>query len=116
MNARFVRLSIIAASAAATALLAGAPAVHAAEGDAQFLAGLADLGITFATPEAAIAAGNNVCDIVSEGSANSIAPAEIRSAIVNAMVGEGLTENSAIQLMATAVAAYCPDFDVLLGA
>lgn len=114
MHARFVCLSTVAAAAAA-ALTVGSPVAHAAEGDAQFLAALTDLGIVFATPDEAIAAGNNVCDIVAEGSANSVAPTEIRSAIVNSMVGEGLTGADATQLMISAVAAYCPEYDAVLG-
>ena len=112
MHARLVRPAI---AAAAAALVVGAPLAHAAEGDAQFLASLADLGIVFATPEDAVAAGNNVCDIVAEGSANGVAPTEIRSAIVNAMLGEGLTEAEAGRLMIGAVAAYCPVYTAVTG-
>ena len=110
MHARFIPLAV---TTAAAVLVVGAPAAHAAEGDAQFLAALAELGIVFASPEEAVAAGNNVCDIVAEGSANAVAPAEIRSAIVNSMVGEGLTEADAGQLMISAVAAYCPQYSAV---
>lgn len=112
MHARFARLAVMAA---AGALMIGAPVAHAAEGDEQFLAALADLGIVFESPEEAVAAGNNVCDIVAEGSANAVTPVEIRSAIVNSMVGEGLSEAEAGQVMISAVAAYCPQYTTVTG-
>ena len=63
MHARFVRLSSAAAAVAATTFVFGSPVAQAADGDAEFLATLAGLGIEFATPDEAVAAGNNICDI-----------------------------------------------------
>ena len=115
MHARFVRLSSAAAAVAATTFVFGSPVAHAAEGDAEFLSTLAGLGIEFATPDEAVAAGNNICDIVSEGNANGIAPTEIRSVVVNSMVGESLTSAEATQVMLSAVSAYCPEFATVVG-
>ena len=67
MHARFARLSSAAAAIAVTTVVFGSPVAQAADGDAEFLATLAGLGIEFATPDEAVAAGNNICDIVSEG-------------------------------------------------
>lgn len=114
MHAYVVRLSSLTA-AAVGALALSSPAAYAGEGDAQFLSTLADLGIVFATSEEAIAAGNNVCDIVAEGSANNVAPVEIQSAIVNSMTDEGLSAAEGAQLMSGAVAAYCPQYGAVVG-
>ncbi|MDY6995958.1 MAG: DUF732 domain-containing protein [Actinomycetota bacterium] len=114
MHARYVRLSSSIAAAGAAALVLGSPAAHAGEGDAQFLSTLADLGIVFATDDEAIAAGNNVCDIVAEGSANNLPATEIRSAIITAMVGEGLTDVAGTQVMDSAVATYCPEYGAVV--
>ncbi|KWX67147.1 DUF732 domain-containing protein [Mycobacterium sp. NAZ190054] len=107
MRARFALLTI----AAALAAVAAAPAAHATDADTQFLGLVADLGLEFATPDEAVAAGNNVCDIVAEGSANNVAPAEIRADIISSLLGEGLDEVKATQFMLGAVSAYCPVYD-----
>lgn len=115
MYVRTAGLSALAAATAVAALVAGPPIAHASEADSQFLSALADLGIQFATPDAAVAAGNNVCDIVAEGSANNVDPARIRADIVASMLDEGLTEATATQLMWSAVAAYCPQYNAVVG-
>ena len=115
MFARFARLSSIAVAAAALTLTSGTALAHATEADSRFLSTLAQLGIEFPTVDQAIAAGNNICDIVAEGSANRVDPAEIRSAIVNSIGGYGLSEGVALQLMSGAVDAYCPEYDAIAG-
>ena len=107
MHARFARLSSATAAIAVTTVVFGSPVAQAADGDA-------GLGIEFATPDEAVAAGNNICDIVSEGNANGIAPTEIRSVVVNSMVGESLTSAEATQVMLSAVSAYCPEFTAVV--
>lgn len=115
MHARFARMPSAAAAIAALTFTFGSPVAQAAEGDAEFLSTLAGLGIEFATPDEAVAAGNNICDIVSEGNANGIAPTEIRSVVVNSMVGESLTSVEATQVMLSAVSAYCPELTAAVG-
>lgn len=111
MRARYPRLLISVAGAAAVAAAITAPAAHATDADIQFLTLVDDLGIEFATADEAVAAGNNVCDIVAEGSANNIAPAEIRGSVLRSLAGEGLDEDRATQLMLGAVNAYCPVYN-----
>ena len=118
MYSRHARPAITAASAAATAmtiLFAGSPIAQATEADDQFLSVVTNLGLTFATSDDAIAAGNNICDIVAEGSANNISPLEIRSSIIESLQGEGLEGPSAEQLMWGAVNAYCPQYNAVVG-
>ncbi|MGE0217108.1 DUF732 domain-containing protein [Mycolicibacterium sp.] len=120
MISRYVRRSAVGAAAAIStavlsgALTAGVPSAHATEADDQFLSLVADLGLEFATPDAAIEAGNNVCDIVAEGSANNVAPAEIRGSIINALLAEGLAAPAAAQLMTGAVNAFCPEYTAVV--
>ncbi len=114
MFGRYVSLTVAAFSATATALTLGSPVAHATEADAQFLAVVESLGLQFATPDEAVEAGNNVCDIVAEGSANNINPAEIRTSLVASLLGEGLDVPSATRLMQGAVGAYCPDFQAIV--
>jgi hypothetical protein len=116
MYSRCTRLMAVAAgTAASVAVLMGAPIAHATEADDQFLAVVANLGLEFATPDEAVEAGNNVCDIVSEGSANNISPAEIRSSIITSLRGEGVDNAVAAQLMWGAVDAYCPQYNAVVG-
>lgn len=117
MYSRHVHLTGIAAavSAAAATLLVGATTANATESDDQFLSVVAELGLGFATPDEAIEAGNNICDIVAEGTANNIAPPEIRSSIIESLRGEGLDGPRATQLMWGAVNAYCPQYDAAVG-
>lgn len=111
MRATFARLSILAAGAAAAVALASPPTASATDADAQFLAVVAGLGLEFATHDEAVEAGNNVCDIVAEGSSNNVDPAEIRRSIVTSLLGEGVTEDQATRLMVGAVSAYCPIYN-----
>jgi len=118
MYRRHARLTIIAAGAAASAatttLLMGSPIAHATEADDQFLSVVTNLGLEFATPDEAVEAGNNVCDIVAEGSANNISPSEIRSSISESLRGQGVGDPSAAQLMRGAVNAYCPQYNAVV--
>jgi hypothetical protein len=113
MRGTYARLSVLAAGTLAAIALTGPPAAHAtdADADAQFLAVVAELGLRFATPDEAVEAGNNVCDIVAEGSSNNITPLEIRASIVNSLLGEGVNEEQAMALMVGAVGAYCPTYN-----
>ncbi len=116
MYSRCVRLTTAAAGAVASvAVLMGSPIANATEADDQFLAVVANLGLSFATPDEAVEAGNNVCDIVAEGSANNISPAEIRSSIIKSLMGEGVDNATATQLMWGAVNAYCPQYNAVVG-
>ncbi len=115
MHVRPTGLSGLVAATAAATLLVAAPIARASEADAQFLSALADLGVQFATVDEAVAAGNNVCDIVAEGSANNVDPARIRADIVASMLGEGLAEATATAMMVSAVAAYCPVYNAVVG-
>lgn len=108
MRATYARLSILATGVVAALAMTGPPAAYATDADAQFLAVVAELGLEFATPDEAVEAGNNVCDIVSEGSANHVSPAEIRGSIVDSLLGEGVNQDQATRLMVGAVSAYCP--------
>jgi Protein of unknown function (DUF732) len=102
MRATYARLSILAAGVAGAVAMAGPPAAFATDADAQFLAVVTELGLEFATPDEAVEAGNNVCDIVAEGSSNSI---------VASLLGEGVNEDQATRLMVGAVGAYCPMYN-----
>lgn len=116
MRSRHIRLSAIAAGALVfAAVVVDSPSAHATPADDQFLTVIANLGLEFATSDDAIEAGNNVCDIVAEGSANNVDPVQIRSDVINSMLGEGLTEASAAQLMWGAVDAYCPQYNPVVG-
>ena len=119
MYRRHARRTIIAAGAAASAatmtFFLGSSSAHATEADDQFLSVLADLGLQFATPDEAIEAGNNICDIVAEGSSNNISPPEIRSSIIESLRSEGIDAAAATQLMWGAVNAYCPQYNAVVG-
>ena len=119
MNTRHAGLKIIAAGVTASAAMATlflvSPIAHATEADDQFLSVITNLGLEFATPDEAIEAGNNVCDIVAEGSANNISPPEIRTSIIESLPGEGLEDPTAAQLMWGAVNAYCPQYNAVVG-
>lgn len=116
MHSRRTRLAVVAAgTVASVAVLMGSPIANATDADDQFLAVVANLGLEFATPDDAVEAGNNVCDIVSEGSANDISPAEIRSSIIESLLSEGVDNAMAAQLMWGAVNAYCPQYHAVVG-
>jgi hypothetical protein len=114
MRGKYARLSILAAGALTAVAVTGAPAAVATDADAQFLAVVAELGLTFATADEAVEAGNNVCDIVAEGSANNISPVEIRASIVNSLLGQGVNDEQAVRLMVGAVGAYCPVYNAVV--
>ncbi|MCH9640315.1 MAG: DUF732 domain-containing protein [Actinomycetia bacterium] len=116
MCSRYVSTRIVAAaaSAAMATMFLGSPIAHATEADDQFHSVLTTLGLDFDTPEQATAAGNNICDIVAEGSANNISPPEIRSSIIESLRGDGLAGSTAAQLMQGAVNAYCPEYDAVV--
>ncbi|VEG57421.1 Protein of uncharacterised function (DUF732) [Mycolicibacterium aurum] len=111
MRATRTRLSVLAGGVLAAVAVVATPAAHATEADTQFLAVVTELGLTFATPDEAVEAGNNVCDIVAEGSSNSVSPAAIRADIINSLLGEGVNEDQATRLMVGAVNAYCPIYN-----
>lgn len=113
LNTRLI--NIAAASAATTTLFLGSPIANATEEDDQFLAVVASLGLAFGTLDEAVEAGNNICDIVAEGSVNSVSTAEIRSRIVESLESEGLDGSHATQLMQGAVRAYCPEYNSVVG-
>ena len=112
---RALPMGIAAASTAIATLFMGTPIAHATEADDQFLSVIASLGLEFGTVDEAIAAGNNICDIVAEGSANNISQPEIRSKIIESLEGEGLDSSTATHLMWGAVNAYCPQYDAVIG-
>ncbi len=113
---RPTRLTTIAAiSAATTAALIVSPMAHANEADDQFLSVVASLGLEFDTADDAVAAGNNICDIAAEGSANNVGAATIQSKVIESLQGEGLDPTRARQLMQGAVDAYCPQYDAVVG-
>lgn len=118
MYSRRRPLIVAAGAFASTALaiaLMGSSIANATEADDQFLAVVANLGIEFATPDEAVAAGNNVCDIVAEGTANNVSPPEIRASIINSLLDEGLDNAAAANLMWGAVDAYCPQYNAVVG-
>ncbi|MCH9668446.1 MAG: DUF732 domain-containing protein [Actinomycetia bacterium] len=106
--------SIGAVSAATTAMLILSPNAHATEADDQFLSVVASLGLEFGTVDQAIAAGNNICDITAEGSANGLGVSVIQSSIIESLQGEGLDPARARQLMRGAVDAYCPQYNAVV--
>ncbi|OAN40284.1 DUF732 domain-containing protein [Mycolicibacterium iranicum] len=112
MRAHIARLTIFAVSTAS--VLAIAPPAHATEADSQFLAVVTELGLVFGSQEEATAAGNNVCDVVAEGTANNVDPARIRRDIIDSLLGEGVTGEQATRLMVAAIGAYCPVYDGVL--
>lgn len=108
-------MCVTAVSAALTTLFIASPFAHATDPDEQFLSVVASLGLEFGTLDEAVAAGNNICDIVAEGSANNVNPATIRSRIVASLEGQDLDGSRATQLMRGAVNAYCPQYDAVVG-
>lgn len=115
MRARHVVSSIIAAAAVCTPAVLGMQSAWATEADTAFLAVLKELGVTFASEEQAVEAGNNVCNIVAEGAANNVDPARIRADLVQSLQAEGLDPASAGALMRGAVTAYCPMYQAVVG-
>lgn len=120
MHSRNARLRVFAAGAIASAALStsllGSAIAHATEADDQFHSVVAGLGLEFETPEQAVEAGNNVCDIVAEGSVNNIDPVTIRGNIIAALLDEGVDTATATQLMRGAVNAYCPEYNAVVAA
>ena len=114
MRAHIAHPTILAVGAAVAAFLALAPLGHATDAYSQFLAVVTELGLEFGSPEEATAAGNNVCDVVAEGTANNVDPARIRSDIVNSLLSEGVTGDQATRLMVAAIGAYCPVYNGVL--
>jgi hypothetical protein len=114
MRAHIARPTILAVGTAAAAVLAIAPLAHATDADSQFLAVVTELGLDFGSQEEATAAGNNVCDVVAEGTANNVDPARIRRDIVDSLLGEGVTTDQATRLMVAAIGAYCPVYNGVL--
>ncbi|MGD9620100.1 MAG: DUF732 domain-containing protein [Mycolicibacterium sp.] len=115
MYRRYAPLGSIAAASMAATFFMGSPIAQANEADDQFLAVVASLGLEFGTLDEAVEAGNNICDIVAEGSANNVSPAEIRDRIVDSLEGEGVNASSSTQLMRGAVNAYCPQYHAVVG-
>lgn len=111
MRATYARLTILAAGAVAATAMTATPIAQATDADAQFLSVVAELGLQFDTTDDAVEAGNNVCDIVAEGSTNNVSPAEIRGSIIKSLLGEGVNEDQAFRLMVGAVSAYCPMYN-----
>lgn len=114
MRAHIARPTILAVGAAAVAVLATAPLAQGTDADAQFLAVVSELGLEFGSPDEATEAGNNVCDVVAEGTANNVEPARIRADIINSLLGEGVDHEQASRLMVAAVGAYCPVYNGVL--
>lgn len=109
------RLATIAAGVVSGAFAVAMPTANATEADDQFLVIVSNLGIEFSSPDQAIQTGNYVCDIVAEGSANSVNPVQIRSDIVNRLMGRGLNSSQAANLMWGAVDTYCPQYNAVVG-
>ncbi|MGE2737759.1 DUF732 domain-containing protein [Mycolicibacterium vaccae] len=116
MRARHLVSSLIAAATASVPAVLGMQSASATDTDTEFLGLLNKLGVTFASEEQAVEAGNNICDIVAEGAANNIDPARIQADLVQSLQGEGLDATRAAVLMRGAVAAYCPIYRASVGA
>jgi Protein of unknown function (DUF732) len=72
--------------------------------DANFLAALDKAGISYGSPDQAIAAGNAVCQLLSEG--KSAAEAAWQLVITN----PGLTSDTATEFAGIAASVYCPQY------
>ncbi|MGE2833918.1 DUF732 domain-containing protein [Mycobacterium sp. SMC-4] len=115
MRARHVVSSIIAAAAVGVPAVVGMHSAGAIDSDAEFLALLQKLGVTFASEEQAVEAGNNICDIVAEGAANHVDPVRIQTDLMQSLQAEGLGPAAAAGLMRGAVSAYCPMYQAVVG-
>lgn len=106
--------ALLALIAAATAIALAAPG-HADPGVVEagsveasaaetpaFIAALREVGITFADPAQAVAAGQAVCDLAANGESGLELLTDLRNA------NPALTINGAAQFAAIAAKAYCP--------
>lgn len=92
-------------AAVAAGVVLAAPAQAAPEGpDANFIAALDKAGISYHSPEQAIAAGKEVCSMMTDG--------ESAPAVVQKMTqfNPGFTSTGAEKFAAIAATAYCPQY------
>jgi hypothetical protein len=73
------------------------------DADATFLASLRQAGITYQSPDQAVAAGKKVCDLISSGKS---APDVVQQLI---SANPGFTTDGATKFAGIAANAYCPD-------
>lgn len=96
-----IRRHVLVAALFSCAVLAAAPAAHADGIDGQFLNALQSKGINFATPQAAIMAGHQVCDELDQGRQKG----DIATSLGNGGVLDGYHAGFFVGL---SIAAYCP--------
>ena len=112
-------LSLLAACVVLIVALLGPPGgagltAHAdpVDADAKFLAALSSQGITYASPEAMIAAGHAVCAELDRGET----PARIAHDVMNhkdlrsLLTGSNLAAHHAGFFVGASIAAYCPKY------
>ncbi len=96
------RLPVVASMTTVIGLAVPVPAVADSTDDA-FLASLQKAGITFRSPDQAIAAGRTVCQLVASGKQGP----EVLSVLESA--NPGITPDGARTFLGISINAYCPD-------
>ena len=96
-------LSVLAVVGAALGL--AVPAHAEPDGkDADFIATLNKAGITYRSPDQAVAAGKEVCALMNDGESGADVVKKVTE------VNPGFAVTSATQFAAIAASAYCPQF------
>lgn len=96
-------LPVLTSVAAIIVLAAPARADSDDNDDGAFLAALTKAGITYQSPERAVAAGKKVCDLASGGKSQLEILRDIRD------LNPGFTLDGAAEFTEAAANAYCPD-------
>jgi hypothetical protein len=98
-----MRLLPVLTSVAAIIGMAAPAHADSNNDDQAFLAALAKAGITYQSPERAVAAGKKVCDLASGGKTQLEILRDIRD------LNPGFTLDGAAKFTEAAANAYCPD-------
>jgi hypothetical protein len=85
------------------ALIGMAAPAHADDDDQAFLAALTKAGITYRSPDSAIAAGKKVCDLANAGTSQMEILRDVRD------MNPGFTLGSAAKFTQAAASVYCPN-------
>jgi hypothetical protein len=96
-------LPVLTSAAVIIGMAAPAYADSDDNNDGAFLAALTKAGITYQSPERAIAAGKKVCDLASGGKSQLDILRDVRD------LNPGFTLNGAAKFTEAAANAYCPD-------
>ncbi len=112
LTRRFFAVGLSAATVSA-ALLTAAPAwADLSAQDQQFLSVVTQLNVPVNSDGDAIAIGHEICNAVDAG---KIQPASTVRGVMSRLQGQGLSKGQAANLVWGAVAAYCPQYNSIVG-